>query len=178
MLMSRVKTLLAALVALGLAAGDCRAQNTATVPVSITIEAVLSLSSTGAFVFPVAGEAEYQAGFVGSTSGPTLTHHGNIPYRITIAAQTGSTLGFSPMTGRSDANPNRPTTDLSLQATTSGSGGGYVQLPGAGSSNTLYTRNSAGPDLQSLVDGRLALGWSRNPPGTYTTTVVFTIIAP
>ncbi len=173
----RVLGLALGLVALA-AAAPARAQNAITIPVSITINPVLYLSSTGSFAFPAPGDAHYTAGYVPSSSGPTLTHHGNVPYRITIAAQTGSTLGFAALAGRSDANPNRPTTDLTLQATTGGSGGGYVQLAPAGSSNTLYTRSSAGGDLQSLVDARLALGWTTNPPGTYTTTVVFTIIAP
>ncbi len=177
-MMRRAYGFLTVLVGLGLVAGNARAQSAVTVPVSITIEPVLYLSSTGSFAFPTAGEAHYAAGYLPSSSGPTLTHHGNVPYRITIAAQTGSTIGFTALTGRSDTNPNRLTTDLTLQATTSGAAGGYVPLAAAGSSNTLYTRSAAGSDLQSLVDARLALGWTTNPPGTYTTTVVFTIIAP
>src|SRR5690606_17938721 len=78
---------------------------TATAAVSIEVAPVLSISSTGNFAFPVAGDAEYQAGSVASTAGPTLSHRANVPYEITIAAQSGSSFAFTAATGRSDADP-------------------------------------------------------------------------
>ena len=171
-----------AAVALMLAPAAARAQGPApaTVAVTINIPAVLYLGCTApcSFTFPDADDAAYQAGLLASSSGPTLTHRGNVPYRITIGAQTGTTLGFANLTGRTDPDPNRPTTDLTLRATTGASVGGYTQLAPAGSSNTLYTRSSAGGNQQSTIDARLALGYATNPPGQYTTIVVFTIVAP
>lgn len=174
----------AALVAAGAlllaAAGPAAAQGPqpATAQVTINIPAVLYLGCPApcSFSFPDADDAAYQATYLASASGPTLIHRGNVPYRITINAQT-TELQFTNLTGRTDPDPHRPTTDLTLRATT-GAPGSYVQLAPNGSSNTLYTRSTRGGNQTSVVDARLALDYATNPPGQYQAVVVFTIVAP
>lgn len=149
---------------------------TATAAVSIDVAPVLAISSTGNFTFPVAGDDEYQAGHVASTAGPTLTHRGNVPYEITIAAQAGSNFTFSPATGRSDANPNKPVSDLTISANFGGAAASST-VGAAGSANTFFDRASRGGNLSSPLTASMALSYENDPPGTYQTTVVFTMVA-
>ena len=148
----------------------------ATAAVSISIAPVLVISSSGSFSFPVAGDAHYTAGYIESTSGPTLSHRANVPYKITIAAQSGSALGFVNYAGRSDVNPNKPVSDLSILSTISGTPVSSA-VGSAGADNDLYTRATRGGNLSSALTARLALDYANDPPGTYSTTVVFTMVA-
>src|SRR5690242_12759184 len=78
---------------------------TTSVGVTIPITSVLFLSSSGSFTFPAATDAVYTAGLLSSTAGPTLTHRANVPYLISIGAQSGSTLAFTALAGRTDPDP-------------------------------------------------------------------------
>lgn len=144
--------------------------------VTVQVGEVLAISATGLFAFPTADDSHYTTGYVESSSGPTLTHRANVPYVITLAAQTGSTLGFTAAAGRSDADPNKPIGDLSVQSTISGTPVD-VQVGASGSANDFYTRAARGGDLSSGLTARLALDYANDPPGTYNTTVVFTMVA-
>ena len=149
---------------------------TATSAVSVEVAPVLAISTSGAFAFPTADDSHYSTGYVESTSGPTLEHRGNVPYKITLAAQSGSALAFSPASGRSDPDPNKPIGDLTIQSTISGTGVD-VAVGAAGSANDFYTRAARGGNLSSTLAARMALDYDNDPPGTYSTTVVFTMIA-
>jgi hypothetical protein len=166
----------AAVAALTLAPAAARAQTgTATVQISIPTLLTLSVSPT-TFGFPAVTDAEYTAGYVGSSSGPTLTHRGNVPYRITINAQGGATnMTFTPAVGRSDADPNKPVGDVTLQATTQGVPGSWTTLTSA--PVDFIDRAARGPTQTSTLAARLALSYTNDPPGTYVTTVVFTMVA-
>lgn len=159
-----------------LLAGTAVQAQTATAAVSIQIAPVLVISSAGSFSFPAAGDAQYSAGYIESTSGPTLTHRANVPYTITVAAQSGSTLSFANYAGRTDANPNKPVSDLSILSTIGGTAANAV-VGNAGSANNLYTRATRGGNLSSAMTARMALDYANDPPGTYSTTVVFTMVA-
>jgi hypothetical protein len=158
------------------ATGTAAQAQSATAAVTISIAPVLVISSSGAFSFPVAGDAHYTAGYIESTSGPTLTHRANVPYKITVAAQSGSTLGFTNYTGRVDADPNKPVSSLSMLSTIGGTPVNAV-VGDAGAGNDLYTRATRGGNLSSALTARLALDYANDPPGTYSTTVVFTMVA-
>lgn len=170
-----MRSLMIAAAAVLMTGAAAQAQ-TATAAVSIQIAPVLVISSSGSFSFPAAGDAEYSAGYVESTSGPTLTHRANVPYTITVAAQSGTTLSFSNYAGRSDANPNKPVSDLSMLSTIGGTPVNAV-VGNAGSANDLYTRATRGGNLASVLTARMALDYANDPPGTYSTTVVFTMVA-
>lgn len=167
---------LAAALSLMAAPTAARAQ-TASIGVSIAVNPVLFLSAAGSFTFNTPTDGDYTAGFVSSSAGPTLTHRGNVPYKITIQAQTGSTMSFAPYTGRSDADPLKPVGALSLRPTTGGPPGTPVALGAAGFPADFYTRASKGGTLNTTVDAQLVLSYANDPPGTYSTTVVFTIVA-
>lgn len=149
---------------------------TVTSDVTVQVGEVLAISATGLFAFPTADDSHYTAGYVESTSGPTLTHRANVPYVITLAAQTGSTLGFTAAAGRSDTDPSKPVSDLSILSTISGTPVD-VEVGAAGAANDFYTRAARGGNLASGLVGRLALDYANDPPGTYSTTVVFTMVA-
>ena len=149
---------------------------TATAAVSIEVAPVLAINSTGSFNFPVAGDAEYQAGQVVSTAGPTLTHRANVPYEITIAAQSGSNFAFTTAPGRSDADPNKPVSDLTISANFGGAAASAA-VGGAGAANPFFDRATRGGDLSSALSASMALSYEDDPPGTYQTTVVFTMVA-
>jgi hypothetical protein len=163
-----VFTLAALLTPAGLAAQQA-------VPVSITVGPVLYLNASGSFSFATATDDHYTAGLLPALSGPTLTHRANVPYQITIQAQTGSTLAFSPAGGRTDTDPAKPTSDLELRL---GGAGSFLALPAAGgTAATLYTRAVRGGTITSTIGAQLKLSYDADPPGTYSTTVVFTIVA-
>jgi hypothetical protein len=167
-------------LALMLATAGRGAAQTATVGVNVSVPTVLFISRTGDFQFGTVNDAAYMAGSVMTTAGPTLTHRGNVGYQITMKAYTGSgnNLGFTPLGGRSDADPGKPMTDLQLRQTTSGTAGGWMSVPGESAmAATFYTRATRGTTLTSTVDARLLLSYAADPPGTYSTTVVFTIVA-
>ena len=165
-----------ATVALLAAPAGVRAQS-ATVGVSISVNPVLFLSAGGPFTFNAPTDGDYTTGYASSAAGPTLTHRGNVPYKITIQAQTGATMTFANYGTRTDANPNKPVTDLKLQGNTGGALTGYVALGAQGAPADLYSRSSKGGTLNTTVDGQLALSYTNDPPGTYGTTIVFTIVA-
>jgi hypothetical protein len=168
----------ALLVLTGAASREVEAQTTTTVAVSIPIASVLFLSSSGSFTFPAATDAHYTAGLIGTSTGPTLTHRANVPYQITINAQAaGSALGFANAVGRTDANPNKPLSDLQLRGTTSGTPGSMTGLGTTVSPTVMYSRATKGGTLTTAVDAQLTLSYATDPPGTYSTTVVFTIVA-
>jgi hypothetical protein len=169
------KTVTAAVLLVLAGASAARAQ-TATVGVSVEIAPVVAIGATGVFSFPAATEAAYDAGYLESTAGPSLAHRGNVPYRVTLQAQAGSTFDFTNYSGRSDANPNKPVGDLRLLSTI-GTTAVDVALPEAGSPADFYTRATRGGLQSSTLTARLALDWDNDPPGTYSTTVVFTIVA-
>ncbi len=166
-----------AMLAIACASVTTEAQTTATVAVSIPVASVLFLSSSGSFTFPAATDTHYTNGLLPSSTGPTLTHRANVPYQITIQAQgAGAALGFANAVGRTDANPNKPTTDLQLRPTTGASVGTMTGLGGA-SAAPFYTRAAKGGTLTTAVDAQLIVSYAIDPPGTYSTTVVFTIVA-
>jgi hypothetical protein len=162
-------------LALVLTSVSAQAQ-TATAAVSIQVAPVLAISSSGAFTFPVADDAHYQAGEVVSISGPTLTHRGNVPYRITIEAQSGSEFAFTPAAGRTDADPAKPVSDLTVQATFGGTDADAA-VGAAGAANTFFTRAARGGNLSAPLTTRMALSYEDDPPGTYATTILFTMVA-
>jgi hypothetical protein len=167
-------------LALMLAAAGSGAAQTATVGVSVSVPTVLFISRTGDFQFGTVNDAAYTAGSVMTTTGLTLTHRGNVGYQVTIRAHTGSgnNLGFVPLGGRSDPNPGKPLTDLQLRQTTSGTAGEWMSVPGESAlAANFYTRATRGTTVTSTVDARLILSYAADPPGTYSTTVVFTIVA-
>lgn len=149
---------------------------TATAAVSITVSPVLAISSSGSFTFPTADDAHYTAGEVVSTAGPTLSHRGNVPYDITIEAQSGAAFGFANVAGRSDADPNKPVSDLTIDADFGGTAASAA-VGGAGSPNPFFSRAARGGNVSDELTARMALNYDDDPPGVYTTTVVFTIIA-
>jgi spore coat protein U-like protein len=153
-----------------------QAQDDVTSDISVTVGTVLAINATGNFVFPTAGDGDYTTGYVESTSGPTLEHRSNVPYTITLAAQSGSSLAFTPAPGRSDADPVKGVEDLSILSTISGSPVN-VQVGAAGAANDFYERTAAGANLSSALSARMALDYTDTPPGTYETTVVFTMVA-
>ena len=164
----------AALALIGISA-SAQAQ-TATTAVSISIAPVLVISTSGSFSFPAANDAAYTAGSLASTSGPTLTHRANVPYKITVSAQSGSTLSFTNYAGRSDTNPNKPIGDLTIESTINGTATSSA-VGAAGTPADFYTRAARGGTLSSGLTARLALDYANDPPGTYGTTVVFTMVA-
>jgi hypothetical protein len=163
----------AALVVTGASAAGAQ---TAAVAVEVTVPTILVLSSTGGFTFPSVTESAYDAQQLESTSGPTLSHRANVPYRITINAQSGGTFGFVAAAGRSDADPNKPVGDLRLLAEFGGAAVN-AQLGAQGSPTDWYTRATRGPLESGEVTARLALDWELDAPGTYSTVVVFTMVA-
>ncbi len=169
------RSLLTAAAALIVLSGTAFAQ-TATAAVSIQIAPVLVISSSGNFSFPAATDGAYTAGYIESSAGPTLSHRANVPYKITVAAQAGATLAFTNYAGRSDADPNKPVTDLSILSTIGGTPASAA-VAQAGSANDFYTRPTSGGDQSSMLTARMALDYAADPPGTYETTVVFTMVA-
>lgn len=167
---------LAATLSLMAAPTAARAQ-TASVAVSITVNPVIFISAAGGFSFNAPTDGDYTTGYTSSTAGPTLTHRGNVPYKISIQAQAGSTMTFSNYPGRTDANPAKAVGDLTLRPTTGGTAGSLVALGAAGTPTDFYSRATKGGSLDTSVDARLALSYANDPPGTYGTTVVFTIVA-
>lgn len=162
-------------LALVLTTASAQAQST-TAAVSIQINPVLAISSDGAFTFPVAGDAEYEAGEVVSTAGPSLTHRGNVPYVITVAAQSGSAFSFTPSAGRTDVDPGKPVSDLTITGDFGGTSASAA-VGAAGSANNLWTRPARGGNIVSPISASMAIGYDSTPPGTYETTVVFTMVA-
>ncbi|HEU5208304.1 MAG TPA: hypothetical protein VFU06_02730 [Longimicrobiales bacterium] len=173
--MSRRSVLFSGL-ALVLTSVSAQAQTTATAAVSIQINPVLAISSSGAFTFPVADDSHYDAGEIVSTGGPSLTHRANVPYQITLEAQSGTSFTFAPAAGRSDADPNKPVSDLRIQADFGGAPADEV-VGSAGSGTTFFTRATRGGNLTGELTARMALDYDDDPPGTYSTTVVFTMVA-
>jgi spore coat protein U-like protein len=169
------KTVLAAAALLVTSVTVAQAQ-TATVAVQIDIPTILVINSTGSFGFGAADEATYDAGYIESTSGPTLSHRANVPYKITIGAQSGAAFGFTPVAGRSDANPSKPFSDLRLLATFGGTAVNE-QLGAPASPADWYTRSTRGALQSGVITARMALDWLLDPPGSYSTTVVFTLVA-
>ena len=162
--------------ALTLAPTATRAQ-TVNTPVSITVPTILQISGNGLSIgFAQATDADYQAGYASSTSGPTLQHRGNVPYKITIQAQSGGVMAFVPDAGSTD--PSKPVGDLMLRATTGAELTSYMPVGAAGTALPLYTRSGSGKGgtLFTQIDAQLLLDYSKDPPGTYSTTVVFTIV--
>ncbi len=148
------------------------AQNEVTSPISVTVQEVLAISATGSFTFDPADDADYTASYVESTSGPTLSHRGNVPYSITLSAQSGSELVYV----GTETDPNKPISDLSILSDIGGTPVD-VDVGPAGTPADFFDRAAAGGDLSSALTARLALDYANTPPGTYSTTVVFTMVA-
>jgi hypothetical protein len=149
---------------------------TATAGVSVDVGSILVISTSGSFGFPAADDSHYQGGYIESTSGPTLEHRANVPYKITLAAQSGSTLSFANATGRTDTDPNKPIGDLSVLSTIGGTPVN-VAVGAAGSAADFYNRAARGSTQSSALSARLALDYANDPPGTYSSTIVFTMVA-
>ena len=167
-------TAVAGLALLGMTAG-AQAQ-TATSAVSVSVAPVLVMNTSGSFTFPAATDAAYTAGSLASSAGPTLTHRANVPYKITIEAQSGSALAFANYAGRTDTDPSKPIGDLSIESTINGTPTSSA-VGASGSAADFYTRAARGGTLSSALTARLALDYANDPPGTYSTTVVFTMVA-
>jgi hypothetical protein len=170
-----IRSTLFAGIALLAASAAVQAQ-TATAAVNVNIPSLLVISSSGSFTFPAADGSHYDTGYIESTSGPTLSHRANVPYRITLEAQSGSMFTFTADPGRSDPDPNKSVTDLSIFADFDGSPTSAVVGANA-SPNDFYTRAARGPAQQSELTARMNLDWTNDPPGTYSTTILFTMIA-
>ncbi len=146
------------------------------VAVSITVAPVVFISSSGSFTFNTVADADYMAGYMTSTSGPTLSHRANVPYKITMQP-SAATLVFSPYGARSDVDPGKSSNDLSIRGTTGGVAGAFVQFGPGGTQADFLTRPTRGAPQTTTLDARLALSYANDPPGTYKTTITFTIIA-
>lgn len=136
---------------------------TATATFSATVPEVLSIASANNFTFASATEADFTAGYMSSTGGPTLTHRGNVNYKITAEAAAATLAG--------PGGTSKSVGDVSL---TGGSAGTTALSPGA--AVTIHTRNAGGTTTTD-VGARMALSYATDVPGTYTTMITFTIAA-
>src|SRR5690606_36138965 len=142
-------------LALVLTTASAQAQS-ATAAVSTQINPVLAISSAGAFTFPVAGDTEYEAGEVVSTAGPSLTHRGNVPYVITVAARSSTAFSFRPAAGRTDEDPAKPVSVLTIRGDFGGTSASAA-LGVAGDANNLWTRPDRGGNIVSPISASMAI---------------------
>src|SRR5512142_2458647 len=89
---------------------------TVNTPVNLTIPTILYINGDGTSLnFPAPTDANYTAGYVASSSGPTLTHRGNVPYGISIQAQSGTYMDWVTDPGYpAMQNPHKLFSDLTL----------------------------------------------------------------
>jgi spore coat protein U-like protein len=157
--MRRIVLFAVALVALS--AAGAAAQTTATAGLSATLPEVLAISSSGSFDFGTVSQADYDNLFAATTSGPSLTHRGNVAYYITAEAAAATLSGGSNV---------KPASDVAIY----GGSAGTVSLNGT-TPVTIHSA-AAGSPAAMPVGARLALSYANDPPGTYSTTITFTIL--
>ena len=113
------------------------------------------------------------AATITKTSGNTLgVNSFLLGWHVTAKAVT-STFGFTPSAG--DANPNKPSSDLSIRQP------GYTTTYTALTTTpfTLVTGNATFlSTLYYPVDYKLNSNLATDPPGTYTISILFTLTAP
>jgi hypothetical protein len=165
---------LAAFGATGVQAQSCADETHCSTTLSATLLPVVEFTGiAGTFDFGNLGLAAYNAGTAATTGAVTLTHHGNVPYTVTVNAEADA-LGFVPSNG--DADPTKPVSDVTIHQTTGGAPAD-VDLAGPGSPATLYQRLNRGGDLTTSMTADMALSYANDPPGAYTSTIYFTIAA-
>lgn len=157
--------------ALVMGASPAAAQN---VSVSMTVPVVLTLGVSGSVTLANADDAAFTAGYQQSSTDLTVTHKGNVRHRVQIAGPSGLTnLGFAALAGRTEADPGKPLSDVRLSRdnfTTT------VNLGTSAAPATLIEQASATSSGSSTVKTRMMLGNYATIPGTYSTTVTFTIV--
>ncbi len=144
-------------------------------PVSFTavVPPIISFTwNSQNFTFNQATDGDYTAGYMASITGPSFTHHANVPYKISAQA-AAATLGFAPFGARTDTDPNKPIGNVTLYYT--GATSGNFAL--SNSATDFYTRAARGTDLSTALTARMSLNLANDPPGTYTTNITFTMVA-
>ncbi len=170
--MKRITTALFAL-SLSAAASAVSAQTTGTAAMSATIPSILYINVTGSYAFPTdaaSWEAGFTAGTVAASGNATISHRANVPYKISIEA-SGATLG---LTGAApaDAGYAKATTDFQIRPVAGT--GSYIGLGAQGAGAQLLTR-ARGATVTTTTEAQLNVNIANDVPGTYSTTVTFTI---
>ncbi|MDP9349435.1 MAG: hypothetical protein M3P24_09905 [Gemmatimonadota bacterium] len=159
-----------AAAALAMGASPAAAQTS----VSMTVPQVLTLAVTGSVTLANANDAAFTAGFQQSSTDLSISHKGNVRHRVQVAGPAGLTnLGFAALSGRSETDPGKPLSDVRLSTdnfTTP------VNLGTSASPATLIEQSSATGSGSATVKTRLMLGNYATIPGTYSTTMTFTIV--
>jgi hypothetical protein len=170
--MKRITTALM-VVGLTVVAGAASAQTTGTAAMSATIPSILYISVTGAYAFPTDAptwEAGFEAGMIAASGNASISHRANVPYKVTIEA-SGAALALTGA-ATADAAYAKATTDFLIRPV-AGSGT-YVGLGAQGAAAELLTR-SRGALVTTTTEAKLNVNIANDVPGTYSTTVTFTI---
>jgi hypothetical protein len=162
---------LAAAAALAMGASPAAAQTS----VSMTVPQVLTLSVTGSVTLADANDAAFTAGYQQSSTDLSVSHKGNVRHRVQVAGPAGLTnLGFAALAGRTESDPGKPLSDVRLS--TDGFSAVTVNLGTSASPATLIEQSSATGTGSATVKTRMMLGNYATIPGTYSTTMTFTIV--
>ncbi len=148
-------------------AGTCTASTSTTLTVGLVIQLTLS-STTTTLAAPAL--SDYDAGFV-ANQGPAATVKSNRAWRLQLSAAASTWTATSTQPGIA-ARPNKPASDLKWSAAAGGPFTGLTTVPvtavsgaaTAGATTTFY--------YHTLYD------WTVDTPGSYSLTVVFTIVSP
>jgi hypothetical protein len=133
----------------------------ATVPFLASIGAVAS-----SFTITAPTATEMAAGFTAQSAGPALSISANFAFTVTATASAFNTVsGYT-----------KPLTDFELNSNTTNTvSGTWVNLS---TQRTLLSSSPASATTMLYTWFRMKLTWNLDRPGTYTSTVTYTLTAP
>jgi hypothetical protein len=170
--MKKITFLLLAVMALS---GATRVSAQETVTASITIPEVLSISVDNNTVsFPAPAEGDYDAAgsaTVGASNTTVISTRGNVLHDIEVLADN-PTFSFTP--SGSDADPGKDAADLEWS---SDAGGNWLGLDDVTPGDVLSNLGRGVNDGAATVQYRLQSTLAGDPPGTYTLTFVYSVVA-
>lgn len=147
--------------------GSCSANTSTTITIGTLLELTLNSTTT-----PLAAPAtaDYDAGYV-ATTGPTVTVAANRAWTLDISAAAATWSATSVQPGVT-ARPNKPAGDLEWSSSPAGP---FVGLTVSGAA---VRTGAAGGAAATTVYYHTLYDWTRDTPGSYSLSVIFTITAP
>lgn len=148
-------------------AGNC----TATTSTTLTIGSVMQLALNSTMTTLAAPAiADYDAGYV-ADNGPMATVKSNRAWRLQISAAAGTWTAVNTQPGV-NARPNKPASDLQWSTAPGG------PFTGLSTAAVNATTGGATAGTTATVSYHTLYSWAVDTPGSYSLTVIFTLIAP
>jgi len=148
-------------------AGTCTATTSTALTVGLLIQLTLS-STTTTLAAPAL--SDYDAGFV-ANQGPIATVKSNRAWRLQLSGAAATWTATNTQPGIA-ARTNKPTSDLQWSTAAGGPFAGLTTVPVTAVSGAATGGAASNLYYRTLYD------WTLDTPGSYSLTVVFTIVSP